>query len=81
MNNRRYKELRDGKMVEEKWEEVKVGDVIRMEKEKLVEEDVLMMKKSEKNGICLIEKEELDGEKKLKWRKWIMEKEEMSKDE
>lgn len=54
--------------MEEKWAQVQVGDVIRMENDQFVAADVLLLSTSEPNGLCYIETAELDGYVHLRFK-------------
>ncbi|KAF7663742.1 hypothetical protein LDENG_00202030 [Lucifuga dentata] len=68
VNNRQSQVLIKGSLQNEKWMNVCVGDIIKLENNQFVAADILLLCSSEPYGLCYIETAELDGETNLKVR-------------
>ncbi|XP_062410135.1 phospholipid-transporting ATPase ID [Sardina pilchardus] len=66
VNNRKVEVLVNGELKSEKWRNVRVGDIIKLESNQFVTADVLLLSSSEPLNLVYIETAELDGETNLK---------------
>ncbi|TKY49818.1 Phospholipid-transporting ATPase 1 [Spatholobus suberectus] len=67
-NNRLASVLVDGKFVEKKWRDVRVGEVMRIKANETIPCDIVLLSTSDPTGVAYVQTINLDGESNLKTR-------------
>ena len=68
IDNNRICEIYDAKQnrfINKKWQEVKLGDIIKIKKNEIICCDMILLETSESSGVCLVEPKNINGETNL----------------
>ncbi|XP_030549237.1 probable phospholipid-transporting ATPase 5 [Rhodamnia argentea] len=61
----------DGVFVEKAWQQVSVGDIVKVQKDQYFPGDLLLLSSSYEDGVCYVETMNLDGETNLKAKRCV----------
>ena len=67
-NNRLASVLVDGKFVEKKWKDIRVGEIIKISANETIPCDIVLLSTSDPTGVAYVQTINLDGESNLKTR-------------
>lgn len=59
----------DSRFHRRRWDEVEVGDIVRVRRDEPLPADLLLLNSSSDEGVCFVETANLDGETNLKAKK------------
>lgn len=81
-NNREIKRADSvlNRLTRDKWQNLKVGQIVRVSENKYFPADLILIKSSNPNGIVYVETKQLDGETNLKHKESVKELQEVLED-
>ncbi|XP_033111210.1 phospholipid-transporting ATPase IB-like [Anneissia japonica] len=71
VNNRKVQVYRGQKWMKRAWQDVCVGDIVKVERDEVFPADLILLASSEPQAMCYIETANLDGETNLKIRQGL----------